>query len=77
MGMLLPKPTRVRLSPQDYKRQRQLLAERSGWRCAKCGKITGLDRDHIKKRSQLGGDGSDNAQMLCRKCHDRKDNQVG
>jgi 5-methylcytosine-specific restriction endonuclease McrA len=69
------KSRRMRLSAEDYIKQRKALCERSDWRCEHCGRILPLQRDHIKKRSQLGGDEWENAQMLCARCHDRKDNQ--
>jgi 5-methylcytosine-specific restriction endonuclease McrA len=72
--MLLPKPKRVRLSPEEYAKQRTELFEKYGWRCAKCGRLLPLQRDHIKKRSQGGGDEDANAQPLCPECHNSKDN---
>ena len=68
------KPRRARLNVVDYLRQRRELCERADWRCANCGRMLPLQRDHIKKRSQLGGDEWDNAQMLCSRCHNQKDN---
>ena len=72
--MQLVKPQRLRLTPKEYAEQRKLLGEMFDWRCAKCGKILPLQRNHIRKRSQLGGDEIENAQLLCIGCHDQKDN---
>lgn len=74
--MLLPKPERKRLGQEQYKKQRQEIFERYGWRCACCGRILPLHRDHIIKRSQGGGDEDKNAQPLCSRCHDEKDNKA-
>jgi 5-methylcytosine-specific restriction endonuclease McrA len=71
---LEPKTIRVKLSEQEYKKQSLEIFERQGWRCAKCGRLKPLTRDHIRKRSQLGGDEESNAQGLCADCHEQKDN---
>lgn len=71
---MLPKVRRVRLGPEDYEKQRRELLEKFDYRCAKCGRILPLQRDHIKKRSQGGGDEDENAQLLCLRCHNEKDN---
>ncbi len=68
------KEKKVKLSPEDYRRQRRQLFDNYDWRCANCGRILPLERDHIKKRSQGGGDEYTNAQPLCHKCHNEKDN---
>lgn len=72
--MWLPKPRRMRLSREDYEAQRKRLLEKYDYRCAKCGRILPLQRDHIQKRSRGGGDEDENAQVLCPRCHDEKDN---
>jgi 5-methylcytosine-specific restriction endonuclease McrA len=72
--MLLPKPCRVKLGPEDYARHRQEVFEKYNWRCAKCGRILPLTLDHKRKRSQGGGDETGNTQPLCLRCHDEKDN---
>lgn len=72
--MLLPKKRRLRLTRQEYLEQRQRVFENAGWRCERCGKIAPLQRDHIRKRSRLGGDETENAQALCPRCHEEKDN---
>lgn len=72
--MLLPKLKRKRVSKEDYLKQCEELFKKFGWRCANCGRILPLQRDHIKKRSQGGGDEMENAQPLCPRCHDEKDN---
>ena len=71
---LLPKPKKVKLGQEEYERQRQLIFEKFDWRCSCCGRILPLQRDHIVKRSRGGGDELENAQPLCPKCHDQKDN---
>ena len=68
------KNSKVKLTPEAYERQRRDIFERYDWRCASCGKLLPLQRDHIKKRSQGGGDEDANAQPLCYVCHNEKDN---
>jgi 5-methylcytosine-specific restriction endonuclease McrA len=75
--MNFPKPKRIRLNREDYREQREALFERQGYRCAICGRIRPLTRDHIVKRSQLGGDEWANAQGLCVECHRDKDEYRG
>jgi hypothetical protein len=68
------KKKRVKLSSEEYLRQRIEIFARQGWRCANCGRLLQLQRDHIVKRSQGGGDEPLNAQGLCPRCHEEKDN---
>jgi hypothetical protein len=72
--MLLPKPRKTKLGQEEYLAQRKQVFDNFDWRCANCNKILPLQRDHIKKRSQGGGDEIENAQPLCPKCHNEKDN---
>jgi 5-methylcytosine-specific restriction endonuclease McrA len=71
---MLQRRCRIRLNQEEYLTQRQKLFDSFDWRCAKCGKLGPLQRDHIRKRSQGGGDEIENAQPLCPKCHEEKDN---
>lgn len=54
------------------------LVERDGEQCSHCGRAdVPLDVDHLHKRGshpELKYD-LNNLQLLCRRCHDRKDNQ--
>jgi 5-methylcytosine-specific restriction endonuclease McrA len=43
--------------------------------CEDCREIKKLEMDHIKKRSQGGGNEKENIAWVCRECHDRRDNQ--
>lgn len=43
--------------------------------CDDCGKWWQLDLDHRKKRSLGGSNDSSNIDWVCRKCHDKRDNQ--
>lgn len=64
----------MRLGSEGYREQRNKILEKYDYRCAKCGRILPLQRDHIQKRSQGGGDEDENAQVLCAQCHNEKDN---
>ncbi len=70
------KKKRVKLSREDYDHQREQIFERQDFICKGCGRRRPLTRDHIRKRSQLGGDELSNAQGLCFDCHDKKDNRL-
>ena len=74
---MFPKPKRLKLSQEEYLQQRQQLFDKFDWRCSSCGKILPVTLDHIKKRSQMGGDDTDNLRPLCIGCHDIADNQGG
>ena len=75
MDLKFPKPKRQKKTAESYKTQTEELLEKAGYRCARCNRFAPLQRDHKVKRSQGGGDENENAQMLCPKCHDEKDNQ--
>jgi 5-methylcytosine-specific restriction endonuclease McrA len=73
----MPEPNwkikRIKLSKHDYSEQREdIFCGQDGY-CAGCGHIKPLTRQHITKRSQLGGDERSNASGLCAECHRRAD----
>jgi 5-methylcytosine-specific restriction endonuclease McrA len=70
---MLPKPVRVRLTQDEYAELRRQVLDRDGWKCRVCGNRKELTVDHIKKRSQGGGDTLQNLWVLCNFCHRQKD----
>lgn len=67
------KQKRVKLSKKEYIDQREDIFDAQNYICAGCGQRRPLTRQHIRKRSQLGGDERDNAIGLCAECHRRAD----
>ena len=57
----VPKPTRTR----SKKLYNSYIREN----CEYCGGIHWLERHHIVKRSQMGGDERSNIIVLCKNCH--------
>ena len=66
------KQPRLRLSFGEYDALRTRVLERDGWRCQDCGSLKTLQVHHLKKRSDLGDDASDNLITLCVNCHRRR-----
>lgn len=63
----------------EYKRNREAVKRRANGRCEKCGhRHRRMQCDHIIPKSQGGGNGQANLQMLCTKedggcgCHEAK-----
>lgn len=51
------------------------LVQLKGLRCAYCGAFTHFQTlDHIKPRSEGGTENVENIQLLCKRCHEIKDN---
>ena len=75
--MLIPKPNRIKLNPEEYKTLTLKIFERQGYRCAICNKCKPLQADHKIKRSQLGDDSTENLHGVCSDCHDWLDNRGG
>jgi 5-methylcytosine-specific restriction endonuclease McrA len=70
------KRKREKLFPEEYERRKQEVLEGDNYCCRICFSKKNLDVDHIKKRSQGGGDEISNLRTLCRKCHNQEDNTV-
>jgi hypothetical protein len=79
----ITKDGREILSGAAYTRRKRQVWERDRGRCRKCWTLVSWDQfkregvDHIAKRKMGGGfrdDRMENLQVLCRACHDRKDN---
>lgn len=51
------------------------LKDKYGHKCAHCGEVGRLTKDHIIPVSKGGTDNIDNIQPLCRKCNSRKSNK--
>jgi 5-methylcytosine-specific restriction endonuclease McrA len=63
------KQPRLHLAPDAYKELWMQVLKRDGWRCQKCGAMTGLQVHHIKPRSSLGDDSETNLITVCVDCH--------
>jgi 5-methylcytosine-specific restriction endonuclease McrA len=70
MSSIGPKPVRLRLDPVSYKRLRQQVLLRDGWRCQSCGTMSNLGIHHIQFRSHSGEDSEENLITLCVCCHE-------
>jgi 5-methylcytosine-specific restriction enzyme A len=66
---LRQKRPRLRLGPQAYEKLRREVLARDGWRCQHCGRAENLEVHHIRSRSKLGDDSSENLITLCTECH--------
>jgi 5-methylcytosine-specific restriction endonuclease McrA len=65
--------------PSDKKDSRQKhftkLVQLRGLRCARCGDFSHFQTmDHIKSRCDGGDNDINNLQILCKRCHELKDN---
>jgi 5-methylcytosine-specific restriction endonuclease McrA len=64
-----PKRPRRKLDPNGYRKLREEVLQRDGWRCQGCGKSQKLQVHHRQRRSGLGDDAADNLITLCADCH--------
>jgi 5-methylcytosine-specific restriction endonuclease McrA len=69
MNCLRPKGPRIHLEPEAYRRLRQQILARDGWRCQNCGGSSQLQVHHITSRSRQGDDAEQNLMTLCSSCH--------
>ncbi len=69
MTGLCSRRPRLKLDRESYRRLRQHVLERDGWRCQRCGCLSELEVHHLSSRSQLGDDAEHNLITLCRSCH--------
>jgi 5-methylcytosine-specific restriction endonuclease McrA len=70
MDPLRPKLPRLALDAQHYKALRRQVLNRDGWKCQACGWSNDLHVHHVKARSRLGDDTTDNLITLCASCHE-------
>jgi 5-methylcytosine-specific restriction endonuclease McrA len=63
------KRPRRRLEPALYKRLREHVLRRDGWRCQGCGARSNLEVHHRTFRSKGGNDSEENLITLCAECH--------
>jgi 5-methylcytosine-specific restriction endonuclease McrA len=68
MNQRLEKRIPIRLAAQDYKKLRQRVLRRDGWRCQFCGSRQNLEVHHQQFRSRCGGDVEGNLITLCNDC---------
>jgi 5-methylcytosine-specific restriction endonuclease McrA len=52
-----------------YRRNGEQVMERHGWRCARCGRTSGLQIHHRRFRSHGGTHRMENLEPLCWPCH--------
>jgi len=69
VNRVLPKQASLRLDPELYKRLREQVLRRDGWRCQSCGVRSNLEVHHKDFRSQGGDDSEENLITLCARCH--------
>ena len=69
MGSKRPAPMPIRLDDSEYRKLREHVLARDGWRCQFCGAVTNLEVHHQKFRSRLGAAHEDNLITLCNGCH--------
>ena len=69
MNRTMPKQTPIRLEQQDYRKLREHVLRRDGWRCQVCGSLSNLEVHHKELRSQSGDDSDQNLITLCVACH--------
>lgn len=72
MERLRQKQPRLKLDPERYEALKKEVLERDGWRCQDCGSAKMLEVHHVKPRSKLGHDTSENLITLCVDCHGRR-----
>ena len=58
-----------RIAGNTWRRIRQAVFQRDGWRCRQCRKRRRLQVDHIVPLSQGGAERMENYQTLCHWCH--------
>jgi 5-methylcytosine-specific restriction endonuclease McrA len=72
MKRLRQKQPRLKLDPERYETLKNEVLKRDGWRCQGCGSAKKLEVHHVRPRSQLGHDTSENLITLCVACHGRR-----
>jgi 5-methylcytosine-specific restriction protein A len=67
-----------RITGRRCQQSRQEIAERDGYRCQMCGRLTTrYEIDHVVPLHLGGRDDSDNKQLLCIPCHELKSKAEG
>jgi len=69
MPAIGPKRPRRKLDPDRYRRLREEVLRRDGWRCQNCGTAEDLHVHHQQRRSALGDDAPENLITMCADCH--------
>ena len=69
MNLIRPKRPRLQLDAELYKRLRQQVLQRDGWRCQGCGTRSHLEVHHMEFRKHGGHDSEENLMTLCAGCH--------
>jgi 5-methylcytosine-specific restriction enzyme A len=70
MSAGFPTHSRVKLQPTDYAELCRQVLDRDGWRCQNCGRTSELQVHHLRLRSALGDDNTENLITLCSGCHE-------
>jgi len=71
MNLAQLKHARQKLDPDSYRRLRQQVLQRDGWKCQCCGTMELLQVHHQELRSRSGSDTAENLITLCSQCHTR------
>lgn len=73
------KRNKERYGDLNYKNHKYALLKKQNYRCAHCGEKrqkTALTIDHIVSIFDGGTNDIENLQLLCRECHDKKDQHL-
>jgi 5-methylcytosine-specific restriction endonuclease McrA len=71
MSLGIPKHSRIKLQPDDYADLCREVLSRDNWRCQSCGRAGELQVHHLRFRSALGADNTENLITLCVFCHEK------
>jgi 5-methylcytosine-specific restriction endonuclease McrA len=69
---LRQKQPKFKLNSEGYSMVRKQVLQRDGWHCQDCGAARDLQVHHMKPRSQLAGDITQNLITLCATCHGKR-----
>jgi len=70
------KPKRQKSQPSPKRDYRQIVFERDGYKCVKCGDDENLTADHIIPISKGGKTNMENLRTLCKSCNSSKGNRI-
>lgn len=60
----------------EWRKRRQYVFARDGYRCLKCGTFEGLTVDHVRALSNGGTSDASNLQTLCESCNHAKSDRT-
>jgi len=66
-----------RINAQNFiRKNKDIIFQRDGYKCKKCGSKKKLTVDHIDPISEGGWDSLENTEILCEKCNLEKGNKI-